>query len=109
VICWKCGHETRVLATRGTVSVKISRKRQCLLCSNRFTTVEVPVRAIKSNFVHGFEKTVQRRIALIERDVKIAQDLHLGWQHLAQLYNLTKGAVYLAARRGRKHIQLQRK
>lgn len=52
-------------------------------------------------WIQGAEK----RIKLWHRDIKIAKDLHLGWQHLAQLYDLTKSGVYYAAARGRKYLQ----
>lgn len=109
MICDKCGQDTKVLSTRELLTIKTTRRRECLNCGHRFNTVEVHTRAVHSNFGKGFAQTVKRNVAYRERDIKIATDLHLGWQHLAQLHTLTKSAVYLAARRGRKYLQLQRR
>jgi hypothetical protein len=67
--------------------------------------------AVRSNAAQAtaWIKGAQKRIKLWHRDIKISRDLHCGWPHLAQLYNLTKSGVYYAAARGRKYIQLQRK
>ncbi|MGH7970120.1 MAG: ATP cone domain-containing protein, partial [Limisphaerales bacterium] len=44
--CQKCGHEdSKVLDTRtGRENRSISRRRQCLACGHRFTTIEETVR-----------------------------------------------------------------
>jgi hypothetical protein len=70
----------------------------------------------------GWIKGAQRRIQLWKRDIDIAQHLtankkstegvghgKTGWQHLAQLHDLTRSGVYYAAARGRKYLQLQKK
>lgn len=109
MICIKCGYDTKVLSTRELLTIKTSRRRECLNCGHHFTTIEVPTRAVQSNFGKGFATTVARIVARREYDIKMAQDLHLGWQHLAQLHNISKSGVYYAAARGRKYLQLQQK
>ena len=38
----KCGSETRIIETRSRMSGIIRRRRECVLCHNRFSTLEVP-------------------------------------------------------------------
>jgi len=38
----KCGSETRILETRSRMSGILRRRRECVLCHHRFSTLEVP-------------------------------------------------------------------
>lgn len=110
MICDKCGKDTKVLSTREYQSFVTTRRRECLNCGNRFNTREMHTHAVRSNMGQALSWTegAKRRIEFWNRDIKIAQDLHCGWAHLSQLYNLTKSGVYYAAARGRKYLQLQK-
>lgn len=102
--CPTCGSETHVLATRAGPNNTVRRQRQCeAFKTHRFSTYEIVAQvycsAKQRAKVH--QKTIDRRQALRDRDIDIARDLHLGWRLLAEKYQLTKTAVYLAAKRGR--------
>lgn len=100
--CPRCGAASDVLESRPGAHLTTRRRRECHN-HHRFTTVEMHEAAscsAKQRLV-GFAQTVQRRVAQWHRDREIAQQLHRGWRVLADKYDLTKTAVYLAAKRGR--------
>jgi hypothetical protein len=100
-----------VISTREFQNFVTTRRRQCLNCGHRFNTREMHSHAVRSNMAQavGWVAGAKKRIAFWHRDIKIAETLYLGTQHLSQLYNLTKSGVYYAAARGRKYLQLQKK
>jgi hypothetical protein len=104
VICPHCGAESAVLATRAGPNNTVQRRRVCVGAkSHRFSTYEVPAAVFCSakQRARQYAQTVASRLALIERDRRIAATLHLGWRVLAERHGLTKTAIYLAAKRGR--------
>lgn len=70
---------------------------------HRFTTIEIPAAAYGSvkQRLAILARTTAQRIATFKRDRQIARELPNGWTALAARFNLTKSAIYLAAKRGR--------
>lgn len=105
--CPICGVGSSVLDTRDAANLTTRRRRVCDR-GHKFVTVEIhaPVFCSAKRRAAAFALTVRQRVAIRQRDKIIAYSLAHGetWQRLAVTHNLTKTAVYLAARRGR-HAQ----
>lgn len=100
--CPRCGADSSVNDTRAAAHQTTRRTRTCMN-EHRFTTYEIPSAAygsVKQRLAVAAD-TSRGRAALYQRDRTIAKTLHEGWRLLAERYNLTKTAVYLAAKRGR--------
>ncbi len=105
--CSRCGGVTRVVDTRHQDNVlTIRRRRSCIdaLCRHQSWTIEIHEAAAGASHrvVAAHAATLRGRWAMLARDKAIAAELHRGWQLLAARYGITKGAVYLAAKRGRR-------
>lgn len=103
--CPRCGADSRVYDTRQADHFTVARRRECLGPKpHRFATVEMHQAAYcsaKQRLV-ALAATIQRRVALLQRDREIAQSMHTGWKAIARRFNMeTKSAVFLAAKRGR--------
>lgn len=108
MLCNQCGAESRVLETRlNKKQFACIRKRQCEHCGHKFSTVETYTSSfhVDTNKLSAFAAAAKKRIALRARDIDIATNLHLGWKLFVEKYNLTKSAVYYAAKSGRTHIR----
>lgn len=100
--CPTCGAASSVLDTRSGRLGTTRRRRECMNL-HQFTSVEIPAAAygsVKQRLL-TLAGTTTRRVALFRRDRLIARELHHGWRPLAERYGLSKGAVYLAAKRGK--------
>ncbi len=104
--CDRCGWMTEVETTKNA-NFEVRRERKCLACGNSMHTIEIPARFYTTSAGQRQRAlaTIEKRIHLFWRDVSIAQNSHIGWIYLSKAHNLTRTAVYLAARRGRKFIQ----
>lgn len=104
--CPRCGAHSYVMETRRGPHFTTRRRR---ICANKhgFITVEMHRAAYCSakQRLIALAATIQKRIALWHRDNEIARSLHRGWRALADRYELTKTAVYMAARRGRENLK----
>lgn len=102
--CDRCGADSRVLETREGQGFSTKRRRECLCCANRFTTVEVheAVYCSAKPRAAQYFQTVKKRVALYHRDIQLAERLHEGVHALAAEFGITRKAVYLAASRGRR-------
>lgn len=104
MICPQCGATSHVLSTREGPNLTTVRRRQCdAIPTHRFNSIEIhaSVYCSAKQRASVFAQTTRQRIAMVQRDRKIAAELHQGWHVLAARYGLTKTAVYLAAKRGR--------
>jgi len=101
--CPRCGAASGVSETRTAANLTTRRARVCEH-GHRFATVEIhqPVFCAAKPRAREFAATTMRRLHLRERDRTIAAELHRGWRLLADKFQMTKTAVYEAARRGRR-------
>lgn len=102
MICPRCGAASSVLDTRPSDFRTTRRRRECMNL-HKFTTIEIPAAAYGSvkQRLAVLARTTAGRIATFKRDRQIARELPSGWTQLAVRFNLTKSAIYLAAKRGR--------
>lgn len=102
--CPRCGADSHVLETRGGDHFTTQRRRECKGPeAHRFVTLEMHQAAACSakQRLATLAETIRRRIALMQRDREIAQQMHMGWKAIARRFDMnTKSAVFLAARRG---------
>lgn len=107
--CPRCGADSHVLETRVGDHFTTQRRRECKGAeAHRFVTLEMHQAAACSakQRLAALAETIRRRIALMQRDREIAQQMHLGWKAIARRYDMnTKSAVFLAAKRGGRPAQ----
>jgi hypothetical protein len=111
VKCPRCGSASRVLDTRHDESVLVNRRRrrcEAPTCRHTFTTMEVGPGAYDVTTARVAAGAARRRWAMRERDRQIASELHRGWEPLAARFELSRTAVYYAARRGRDSMKVKR-
>jgi hypothetical protein len=110
--CPRCGAPSNVLETRQSKrDMTTTRGRMCFN-NHRFKTVEIhePVYCSAEQRNVKFVQATAKRIRLWKRDIQIAKQLSAqGWQSFADMFGLTKSAVYLAARRGEQWYERQQK
>lgn len=108
--CPHCGADSRVLETRESNHFTLSRRRECERCRERFTTVEVHqvVYTTAKPRAKVYAATIRSRLALVARDIEIAQRVYLGWETMVREFGLSRRAIFHAVARGRKHIKERR-
>ena len=101
--CPRCGADSGVVNSRQGEHLTIRRQRKCFN-GHVFHTTEMhnaaAVTATQRLKAHAV--TVKKRVTLWARDKTIARRLHEGWIKLGAEFNIKRGAVYAAAKRGRK-------
>lgn len=102
MICPQCGHPHNKVMQTFNEKTTFTRRRKCLKCGELYYTVETYRDKLDTRMFSGMTRLARRT-----RDIKIAKELHKGWELLMQEYGLTRTAIYYAAARGRKHLGLE--
>lgn len=108
--CPRCGAPSNVLETRQNKRAMTTTRGRVCFNNHRFKTIEVhePVYCSAKQRNATFVQTALKRIALYKRDVQIAKNLGaVGWEHLADKFQITKSAVYYAAKKGQEWLTHQ--
>lgn len=109
--CPICGMNSDVLETRGAPELTTKRRRECD-AGHRFNTYEVYESAVHKTLTKETARAATNRVERLKRDVNIALELHKQKGRANEIglkYGLCWQNVYLAARRGRAHLQRVRK
>lgn len=110
MICPRCGERAaKTLETRRPSAYTVRRRHQCPH-GHSFTTIEIPVTVfhrVKHDLCKHFIPGVERNALRWARDREIAVRLNRGEnaKDMAVEFELSKTALYLAARRGKKSYE----
>lgn len=104
--CPKCGADSSVLESRVFEYETLRRRRECR-SGHRFTTVEIyrEIYGSARQRASVYAKSMARWRKIWGRNLDMVRNSHLGWQHFATKYSLSRSAVFLAARQMRAYLR----